>query len=178
MSRIGRKEIVVPKGVEVKVAEGVVRVKGPKGELSKAVHPNVSVQVDAGHVRVNRSSEEKFHKSLHGMLRNEIANMVVGVTQGYQRVLEITGVGYRAQLQGRSLALSLGYTHPIEFPLPVGIDAAVDKQTTVTIRGIDKYLVGQIAAKIRSLRKPEPYKGKGVKYAGERIIRKEGKTGK
>jgi large subunit ribosomal protein L6 len=178
MSRIGRKEIVVPKGVEVKVAEGVVRVKGPKGELSKAVHPNVSVQVDDGHVRVNRSSEEKFHKSLHGMLRNEIANMVVGVTQGYQRVLEITGVGYRAQLQGRSLSLSLGYTHPIEFPLPVGIDAAVDKQTTVTIRGIDKYLVGQIAAKIRSLRKPEPYKGKGVKYAGERIIRKEGKTGK
>jgi large subunit ribosomal protein L6 len=178
MSRIGRKEIVVPKGVEVKVAEGVVRVKGPKGELSKAVHPNVSVQVDDGHVRVNRSSEEKFHKSLHGMLRNEIANMVVGVTQGYQRVLEITGVGYRAQLQGRSLSLSLGYTHPIEFTLPVGIDAAVDKQTTVTIRGIDKYLVGQIAAKIRSLRKPEPYKGKGVKYAGERIIRKEGKTGK
>jgi len=178
MSRIGRKEIVVPQGVEVKVAEGVVRVKGPKGELSKAVHPNVSVQVDDGHVRVNRSSEEKFHKSLHGMLRNEIANMVVGVTQGYQRVLEITGVGYRAQLQGRSLSLSLGYTHPIEFPLPVGIDAAVDKQTTVTIRGIDKYLVGQIAAKIRSLRKPEPYKGKGVKYAGERIIRKEGKTGK
>jgi large subunit ribosomal protein L6 len=178
MSRIGRKEIVVPKGVEVKIAEGVVRVKGPKGELSKAVHPNVSVQVDNGHVRVTRSSEEKFHKSLHGMLRNEIANMVVGVTQGYQRVLEITGVGYRAQLQGRSLSLSLGYTHPIEFTLPVGIDAAVDKQTTVTIRGIDKYLVGQIAAKIRSLRKPEPYKGKGVKYAGERIIRKEGKTGK
>lgn len=178
MSRIGRKEIEVPKGVEVKVAGGQVRVKGPKGELSKTIHPDVSVRVENGHVSVARSSEEKFHKSLHGMLRNEIKNMVVGVSQGYERVLEITGVGYRAQLQGKKLLLSLGYTHPIDFPLPAGIDAAVDKQTTVTLRGVDKYLVGQTAAKIRAMRKPEPYKGKGVKYAGERIIRKEGKTGK
>lgn len=178
MSRIGRKEIEVPKGVEVKVAAGRVRVKGPKGELSKTIHPDVSVKVENGHVSVARSSEEKFHKSLHGMLRNEIKNMVVGVSQGYERVLEITGVGYRAQLQGKKLLLSLGYTHPIDFPLPAGIDAAVDKQTTVTLRGVDKYLVGQTAAKIRAMRKPEPYKGKGVKYAGERIIRKEGKTGK
>ncbi|MEO5656089.1 MAG: 50S ribosomal protein L6 [Nitrospiria bacterium] len=178
MSRIGQKEIEVPKGVEVKVGSGVVRVKGPKGELSKAIHPNVSVSVDNGHVKVMRSSDEKFHKSLHGMLRNEIQNMVVGVSQGYERVLEITGVGYRAQLQGKKLSLSLGYTNPIEFPLPPGVDAAVEKQTTITLRGVDKYLVGQTAAKIRSMRKPEPYKGKGVKYAGEHIIRKEGKTGK
>jgi large subunit ribosomal protein L6 len=112
------------------------------------------------------------------MLRNEIQNMLEGVTLGYARVLEITGVGYRAQLQGRSLLLNLGYTHQIDFPLPTGIDASVEKQTTVTIRGLDKYLVGQTAAKIRAMRKPEPYKGKGIKYAGERIIRKEGKTGK
>jgi large subunit ribosomal protein L6 len=178
MSRVGRKELPIPKGVEVKIAEGVVRVKGPKGELSKAIHPDVSVSLDNGQVRVARRSDEKFHRSLHGMLRNEIQNMLVGVTQGYARVLEITGVGYRAQLQGRSLLLSLGYTHQIDFPLPTGVDAAVDKQTTVTIRGVDKYLVGQTAAKIRAMRKPEPYKGKGVKYAGEHIIRKEGKTGK
>ncbi len=178
MSRIGRKEMTVPKGVEVKVADGVVRVKGPKGELSKPIHAAVSVTLADGQVRVARSSDEKFHKSLHGMLRNEIQNMLDGVTRGYERVLEITGVGYRAQLQGRSLLLNLGYTHQIDFPLPAGIDASVEKQTTVTIRGVDKYLVGQTAATIRAMRKPEPYKGKGVKYAGERIIRKEGKTGK
>ncbi|MBI3607293.1 MAG: 50S ribosomal protein L6 [Nitrospirae bacterium] len=178
MSRVGRKELPIPKGVDVKVADGVVRVKGPKGELSKAIHPDVSVSLDNGQVRVARRSDEKFHRSLHGTLRNEIQNMLVGVTQGYARVLEIIGVGYKAQLQGRSLLLNLGYTHQIDFPLPTGVDAAVEKQTIVTIRGVDKYLVGQTAAKIRAMRKPEPYKGKGVKYAGEHIIRKEGKTGK
>jgi large subunit ribosomal protein L6 len=178
MSRIGRKELEVPKGVDVKVASGVVRVKGPKGELSKSIHPQVSVQVENGRVRVGRSSDEKADKALHGMVRNEIKNMVQGVSQGYERVLEISGVGFRAQLQGKKLMMSLGYTHQIEFPLPTGIDAAIDKQTVVTLRGIDKQLLGQTAAKIRSMREPEPYKGKGVKYAGERIIRKEGKTGK
>jgi len=178
MSRIGRKELTLPKGVDVKVAGGLVRVKGPKGELSKTIHPRVSVQVENGHVRVGRSTDEKADRSLHGTIRNEIKNMVEGVTQGYERVLEISGVGYRAQLQGKKLLLSLGYTHQIEFPLPGGIDAAVDKQTTVTLKGIDKYVLGQTAAKIRAMRKPEPYKGKGVKYAGEHIIRKEGKTGK
>lgn len=178
MSRIGRKELEVPKGVDVKVADGRVRVKGPKGELAKAFNPRVSVQVESGHVKVGRPSDEKADRSLHGTVRNEIKNMVVGVSQGYERVLEISGVGFRAQLQGKKLLLSLGQTHPIEFPLPPGIDAAVDKQTTVTLKGIDKYLVGQTAAKIRAMRKPEPYKGKGVKYAGEHIIRKEGKTGK
>ena len=177
MSRIGRKELEVPKGVEVKVAAGVVRVKGPKGELSKSIHPRISVQVEDGRVRVARSSEEKADKALHGMVRNEIKNMVEGVSQGYARVLEISGVGYRAQVQGKKILLSLGYTHQIEFPLPEGIDATIDKQTVVTLKGIDKQLVGQTAAKIRSFREPEPYKGKGVKYAGERIIRKEGKTG-
>lgn len=178
MSRIGRKELAVPKGVDVKVAGGLVRVKGPKGELSKTIHPRVSVQVENGQIRVGRSTDEKADRSLHGTVRNEIKNMVEGVTQGYERVLEISGVGYRAQLQGKKLLLSLGYTHQIEFPLPAGIDAAVDKQTTVTLKGIDKYVLGQTAAKIRAMRKPEPYKGKGVKYAGEHIIRKEGKTGK
>jgi len=178
MSRIGRKELTLPKGVDVKVAGGLVRVKGPKGELSKTIHPRVSVQVENGQVRVGRSTDEKADRSLHGTARNEIKNMVEGVTQGYERVLEISGVGYRAQLQGKKLLLSLGYTHQIEFPLPGGIDAAVDKQTTVTLKGIDKYVLGQTAAKIRAMRKPEPYKGKGVKYAGEHIIRKEGKTGK
>ena len=178
MSRIGRKELEVPKGVDVKVASGVVRVKGPKGELSKSIHPRISVQVENGRVRVGRSSEDKADKALHGMVRNEIKNMVEGVSQGYERVLEITGVGFRAQVQGKKLLMSLGYTHQIEFPLPSGIDAAIDKQTVVTLRGVDKQLVGQTAAKIRAMREPEPYKGKGVKYAGERIIRKEGKTGK
>lgn len=178
MSRIGRKELEVPKGVDVKVAPGVVRVKGPKGELSKSIHPNVSVLVENGRVRVSRASEDKADKALHGMVRNEIKNMVEGVSQGYERVLEITGVGFRAQVQGKKLLMSLGYTHQIEFPLPAGVDAAVDKQTVVTLRGVDKQLVGQTAAKIRAMREPEPYKGKGVKYAGERIIRKEGKTGK
>jgi large subunit ribosomal protein L6 len=178
MSRIGRKELEVPKGVDVKVASGFVRVKGPKGELSKSIHPRISVQVENGRVRVGRSSEDKADKALHGMVRNEIKNMVEGVSQGYERVLEITGVGFRAQVQGKKLLMSLGYTHQIEFPLPSGIDAAIDKQTVVTLRGVDKQLVGQTAAKIRAMREPEPYKGKGVKYAGERIIRKEGKTGK
>lgn len=178
MSRVGRKELTVPKGVDVKVAGGLVRVKGPKGELSKAFHPRVSVLVENGQVKVGRLSDEKADRSLHGTVRNEIKNMVEGVSQGYERVLEITGVGFRAQLQGKKLLLNLGYTHQIDFPLPAGIDAAVEKQTVVTLKGIDKYLVGQTAAKIRAMRKPEPYKGKGVKYAGEHIIRKEGKTGK
>jgi large subunit ribosomal protein L6 len=178
MSRIGRKELEVPKGVDVKVAAGVVRVKGPKGELSKAVHPRISVTVENGRVQVGRSSEDKADKALHGMVRNEIKNMVEGVSQGYERVLEISGVGFRAQVQGKKILMSLGYTHQIEFPLPTGIDAAVEKQTVVTLKGVDKQLVGQTAAKIRSMREPEPYKGKGIKYSGERIIRKEGKTGK
>ncbi|MFZ5863348.1 MAG: 50S ribosomal protein L6 [Nitrospirota bacterium] len=178
MSRIGRKELEVPKGVDVKVGAGVVRVKGPKGELSKPVHPRISVKVENGRVQVGRSSEDKADKALHGMVRNEIKNMVEGVSQGYERVLEISGVGFRAQVQGKKILMSLGYTHQIEFPLPAGVDAAVDKQTVVTLKGVDKQLVGQTAAKIRAMREPEPYKGKGIKYAGERIIRKEGKTGK
>ena len=162
----------------MKVAAGVVRVKGPKGELSKSVHPRISVKVENGRVQVGRSSEDKADKALHGMVRNEIKNMVEGVSQGYERVLEISGVGFRAQVQGKKILMSLGYTHQIEFPLPTGIDAAVEKQTVVTLKGVDKQLVGQTAAKIRSMREPEPYKGKGIKYSGERIIRKEGKTGK
>lgn len=178
MSRIGRKALTLPKGVEVTVAGGLVRVKGPKGEITKTLHPRVSVQVENGQVLVGRSTDEKADRSLHGTERNVIKNLVEGVSQGYTRVLEISGVGYRAQLQGKKLLLNLGHTHQIEFPLPPGVDAAVDKQTTVTLKGIDKYLLGQTAANIRAMRKPEPYKGKGVKYAGEHIIRKEGKTGK
>lgn len=178
MSRVGLKRIPIPNGVNVKVNAQSVHVKGPKGESEKPFRPEVAVAIEGNEVVVSRSSDESFARSLHGLTRNEINNMILGVTQGYERVLEINGVGYRAAVQGRVLVLSLGYSHPIHFDLPKGIDASVEKQTVVTIKGTDKYLVGQVAAKIRGLREPEPYKGKGIKYRDERIIRKEGKTGK
>ena len=178
MSRIGRKPISIPKGVEVKIADHSIVVKGPKGELRQPVNPELKIESDGKEVVVRRPSDEPRIRSLHGTIRNEIMNMVAGVTQGYERVLEINGVGFRAALQGRSLVLNLGYSHPINFELPKGVDAQVEKQTIVTIRGIDRYLVGQVASNIRRLRPPEPYKGKGVKYKEERIRRKEGKTGK
>ena len=178
MSRVGLKKIPIPNGVNVKVNAASVHVKGPKGENEKPIRPEVAVAIQGNEVVVSRSSDERFVRSLHGLTRNEINNMIQGVTQGYERVLEINGVGYRAVVQGRNLVLSLGFSHPINFELPKGIDASVEKNTIVTIKGTDKYLVGQVAAKIRALKKPEPYKGKGVKYREEKIIRKEGKTGK
>ncbi len=178
MSRVGLKKIQIPTGVNVKINPESVQVKGPKGESQRALRPEISVAVEGNEIVVTRSSDERFVRSLHGLTRNEIQNMVQGVTQGFEKILEINGVGYRAVVQGRILVLNLGYSHPINFELPKGIDASVEKQTTVTIKGIDRYLVGQVAANIRALRKPEPYKGKGIKYRDERIIRKEGKTGK
>ena len=178
MSRVGLKKISIPTGVNVKVEGQVVQVKGPKGENQKAFHPEVAVAIAGGEVVVSRASDDRFISSLHGLTRNEINNMILGVTKGYERTLEINGVGYRAAVQGRNLVLNLGFSHQINFELPKGIDAVVEKQNIVTIKGIDKYLVGQVAAKIRALKKPEPYKGKGIKYREERIIKKEGKTGK
>ncbi len=178
MSRVGLKKIIIPNGVNVKVNPDAVHVKGPKGENQKPLRPEIKVDIQGSELVVSRSSDDRFVRSLHGLTRNEIQNMIVGVTQGFEKVLEINGVGFRATVQGRMLVLNLGYSHPINFELPKGIDATVEKQTTVTIKGIDRYLVGQVAANIRALREPEPYKGKGIKYKDERIIRKEGKTGK
>lgn len=178
MSRVGLKKIPIPSGVNIKVNEQTIQVKGPKGENQKPIRPEVAVAIEGNEVVVSRSSDDRFIRSLHGLVRNEINNMIQGVTQGYDKILEINGVGYRATVQGRNLVLNLGFSHPINFELPKGIDASVEKNTIVTIKGIDKYLVGEVAAKIRALKKPEPYKGKGVKYRDEKIIRKEGKTGK
>ncbi len=178
MSRIGRKPVPIPSGVTVAVNHGLVSVKGPKGMLQRPIPEGIEVKVESGQAVVRRQGDDTAARSLHGLARNELMNMVIGVTQGYSKVLEISGVGYRAQLQGRSLQLSLGHSHPIRFDLPPGIEASVDKQVTVTLRGYDKYLVGQVAAQLRALRKPEPYKGKGIRYADEHVRRKEGKTGK
>jgi large subunit ribosomal protein L6 len=178
MSRVGRKPIPIPSGIDVKVDKSSVSIKGPKGQLKQDFHPRIGIKLDAGNILVSRSSDDKLDRSLHGLTRSIIANMITGVTKGYEKALEISGVGYRAQVQGRSLMLSLGFSHPVEFKLPEGIDAAVDKQTNITIKGIDKYLVGQVAANIRSLKPPEPYKGKGIKYSDEIVRRKEGKAGK
>lgn len=172
------KPIEVPHGVEVKSSQGIVTVKGPKGELKKALHEKISIAQEQSHIKVSRNGNDGSAKALHGLMRNEIANMVTGVTKGFEKVLEISGVGYRAAVQGRNLSLSLGFSHPVLVELPKGIDATVEKQTVVTLKGADKALLGQVAANIRSLKEPEPYKGKGIKYAGEKIIRKEGKTGK
>jgi large subunit ribosomal protein L6 len=178
MSRVGRKPVAIPAGVQVKVEGGRIKVKGPKGELTRAVVQQVQVAVENGQVVVSRGDDERRSRALHGLMRAEVQNMINGVTQGFQKTLEINGVGYRAALSGRTLTLTIGFSHPVSFPLPPGIEASVDKQTIVTIKGSDRYLVGQTAADLRALRKPEPYKGKGIKYAGEKIIRKEGKTGK
>ncbi len=178
MSRIGRLPIAVPAGVDVEIDGRQLTVTGPKGRLTRALHPDMTVVREEGKLLVSRPTEQKMHKQLHGLTRTLVNNMVVGVTTGYRKPLEITGVGYRAQLIGTSLQLSLGYSHPIEIVPPSGITFELENPTHLAIVGIDKELVGQVAAKVRATRKPEPYKGKGVKYAGERIRRKAGKAGK
>lgn len=160
------------------VGAGVVRVKGPKGELSCRLPEQLAVQVESAQVSVLRKREDRESRSLHGTMRNQIQNMLEGVSAGYAKVLELNGVGYRVQLQGRALVFSLGFSHPVRFELPKGIDASVDKQTVITLKGSDRVLLGQVAANIRGLRPPEPYKGKGIKYGEEVIRRKEGKAGK
>jgi large subunit ribosomal protein L6 len=170
--------IPVPSAVDVAIDGRQVTVKGPKGTLTRALHPDMSVSQEDGTIVVTRPTEQKTHKQLHGLTRTLVNNMVVGVTDGYRKGLEITGVGYRAALSGRKLTLNLGYSHQIEIDPPEGISFEVESPTRLAVIGIDKELVGQIAAKVRSTRKPEPYKGKGVRYAGEVIRRKAGKAGK
>ncbi|MGH7265393.1 MAG: 50S ribosomal protein L6 [Candidatus Rokuibacteriota bacterium] len=177
MSRIGKKPIAIPKGVQVAVEDDRVEVQGPKGKLGLTVPDLCSVRVSDGTIVVARGAEHRTAKALHGLTRALVANMVRGVTEGFERRLEIVGIGYRAQLSGKSLTFSLGYSHPILFPLPEGIQAEVDKQTVITLRGVDKHLVGQTAAQIRSLRRPDPYKGKGIRYADEVVRKKVGKAG-
>jgi len=178
MSRIGKKPIVLPQNVKVELRDGVVSVKGPKGSLSRSLMGGIEVEITDKAVNVKRTSDDKKTRSYHGLMRTLVSNMVDGVSKGFEKKLEIVGIGYRSELHGNKLTLHLGYSHPIDFPLPAGISAEVEKQTLVTIKGIDKELVGQIAAKVRSLRKPDPYKGKGVKYTTEVIRKKAGKTGK
>jgi large subunit ribosomal protein L6 len=178
MSRIGRLPIPVPSTVDVTIDGRQVTVKGPKGTLSRALHPDMTLSQEDGSLLVTRPTEQKTHKQLHGLTRTLVNNMVVGVTDGYRKGLEITGVGYRATLNGNKLTLNLGYSHPIEIDPPAGISFEVESPTRLAVVGIDKELVGQLAAQVRSTRKPEPYKGKGVRYAGEKIRRKAGKAGK
>ena len=177
MSRIGRKPVTIPGDVTVKIDGSTVRVKGPKGELVRVFHPDMQLSMADGAVTVNRPSEESRHKALHGLSRTLVANMVEGVTRGYTRQLEITGVGYKAEVKPYGLLMSLGYSHTIEVKAPAGIKLVAPQPTTVIVEGTDKEVVGRVAAEIRKLRKPEPYKGKGVRYANEVVRRKAGKAG-
>ena len=178
MSRIGRLPITVPAGVEVTLDGRAITVKGPRGTLARQLHPDMRVVREADTLVVERPSDAKVHRQLHGLTRTLVNNMVVGVTAGYRKGLEITGVGYRAAKVGEKLQLNLGYSHPIEIVPPSGITFELENPTRVAVIGIDKELVGEVAAKVRSTRKPEPYKGKGVRYAGEVVRRKAGKAGK
>ena len=177
MSRIGKKPVGVPAGVTVKVDGTTVTVKGPKGELVRELHRELSVKLENNEVTVERPSEEARHRELHGLSRTLVANMIEGVTTGFQKTLEITGVGYKAEPRPYGLQLALGFSHPVQFRAPTGIKLSAPNPTTVVIEGANKEIVGQVAAEIRGLRPPEPYKGKGIKYAGEQVRRKAGKAG-
>jgi large subunit ribosomal protein L6 len=177
MSRIGKKIIAIPKGVEIKVAGESLEVKGPKGSLRERLHPAVKIEIKDGILTVVKVRDEKGDDAAHGLVRSLAANMIKGVTEGFQKVLEIVGVGYRAQAQGAVLTLSVGYSNPVAYPVPKGIEVDASGKNQVVIKGIDKRLVGTVAAEVRGIRPPEPYKGKGIKYADERIRRKVGKTG-
>jgi large subunit ribosomal protein L6 len=178
MSRIGKAPITVPSGVDVTISGRTVTVKGPKGTLSRDIPGEIIVRKEESTILVERPNDERDNRSLHGLSRTLVNNMVIGVTDGFTKELEIVGVGYRAEAQGQNLRLALGFSHPVMVPAPEGITFEIPQQTRVIVKGIDKELVGQVAANIRSIRKPEPYKGKGVRYLGERIVRKAGKTGK
>lgn len=179
MSRIGKKPIAVPAGVQVEITGGEIVVNGPRGSLRQMLLPGVNIAIASDVIQVERQSDAKAHRQMHGLMRTLIANMVIGVTEGYRKQLQIVGVGFRADLDGRDLVLHLGYSHPIRMAAPEGITFAVEgRNDQVVVTGIDKVLVGQVAANVRALRKPEPYKGKGVRYQGEVVRRKAGKTGK
>jgi len=178
MSRIGRKAIAIPSGVTVSIEDTLITVKGPKGTLARNFHKDMKVNVEENTISVERPSDHKLHRSLHGTTRSVIANMVSGVTDGFTKTLELVGVGYRANKAGDKLVLNVGYSHPVEFTPENGIEFEVPANTKIIIKGIDKERVGEMAANIRKVREPEPYKGKGIKYEGERILRKEGKAGK
>ena len=178
MSRIGKKPITVPAGVEVKIDGNHISVKGPKGQLALDFNPEIAVEVKEGEITVSRPSDDKLHRSLHGLTRTLVSNMVIGVTEGYSKTLEVNGVGYRAQKQGKDLVMNLGYSHQVIVPEVPGITVEVPSANQIVVSGADKQLVGQFAAEVRAKRPPEPYKGKGIKYAGEHIRRKEGKAAK
>ena len=178
MSRIGKAPITIPNGVEVSISGRTVSVKGPKGQLSREIPGDIVVRKEENTLLVERPDDGRTNRALHGLSRTLVNNMVVGVTEGFTKELEIVGVGYRAESQGQNLRLALGFSHPVTVPAPAGTTFEVPAQTRVIVKGIDKELVGQVAANIRSIRKPEPYKGKGVRYADERVLRKAGKTGK
>jgi large subunit ribosomal protein L6 len=179
MSRIGKKPVEIPKNIDVAIEAGIIKVKGPKGEMNWNYPDKIKVSVNDGTISVERSGDTKVEKALHGLTRSIISNMVIGVSQGYQKVLEIVGVGYKALVVGNKLVLALGYSHPIEFQLPEGIKASVDaKQTQITLTGIDKQELGQVAGSLRALRFPDAYKGKGIRYLHEKLKLKVGKAGK
>ncbi|MEK4512925.1 50S ribosomal protein L6 [Paenibacillus anaericanus] len=178
MSRIGRKPITVPSGVDITLDNSVITVKGPKGSLTRELHKDIKVIIEENLITIERPSDNKLHRSLHGTTRSVVNNMVSGVTEGFSRTLELVGVGYRASKVGDKLVLNVGYSHPVEITPEPGIEFDVPTNTKIIVNGINKERVGEYAANIRSVRAPEPYKGKGIKYEGERIIRKEGKAGK
>lgn len=178
MSRIGNKPIPVPTGVDVNVSGSVVSVKGPLGKLEWTLKPGIGVSVDKGQVVVTRSTDERKIRAMHGLVRAELSNMVNGVTKGYERNMEITGVGYKAAIQGKTMSFNVGYINPVQYPVPAGIDVKVEKQTLINIKGADKRLVGQVAANLRAIKPPDVYKQKGIRYSGEVLRKKEGKTGK
>ena len=177
MSRIGKKPITIPKGVTVKVHDGAVEVQGPKGKLRQRVPPGIDFELADGTLLAKRSTDAPALGKFHGLARSLVANAVAGVTDGYKKELDIVGVGYRAELKGKQVIFALGYSHAVVFDIPQGIDVAIDKQTHITVTGVDRQLVGQVAANIRRLRKPDPYKQKGVRYTGEVLKKKAGKTG-
>lgn len=176
MSRVGKEPIEIPQGVEVDIERNTIQVKGPKGVLRQEIHPSMGVSLNEGTMVVTRPSESSLHKSLHGLTRTLLANVIRGVTEGFEKRLEISGVGYRAELQGKAVVLQLGFSHPVVFRPPEGVTITIEKGTRLTVSGIDKQLVGQVAAKIRSFRPPDPYKEKGIKYEGEYVRRKAGKS--
>lgn len=178
MSRIGRKPITIPSGVNVTLDDTLITIKGPKGSLSRELHKDMKVNVLENEISVERPSDNKLHRALHGTTRSVVANMVSGVTEGFAKSLDLVGVGYRANKSGDKLVLNVGYSHPVEITPESGIEFEVPTNTKIIVKGIDKERVGAMAAKVRSVREPEPYKGKGIKYEGERILRKEGKAGK